>query len=166
MSFAMIEALAIEDSGPLIALARINRLSLLPQLCSRILFPPAVWNEVTVLAGDAPGAREVSQAEWIEIKFPDSSIVKQLQISVDLGESEAIALAQSFPGCLPLVDDARARREAERLNIRRIGTVGLLRRAKQSGLINSLRAEIEALQSKGIYIHQSLIDSVLQEVGE
>lgn len=38
----MIEALAVADSGPLIALARINQLALLPQLCSRVLIPPAV----------------------------------------------------------------------------------------------------------------------------
>lgn len=162
----MIEALAIADSGPLIALARINRLALLPQLSSRILVPPEVWNEVTVHAIDAPGAREVSQAEWVEIMSPDPLLVGTLVILVDRGEAEAIALAQSFPGCLLLVDDARARRVAERLNVRRTGTVGLLRRAKQSGLIKSLRVEIEALQTNGIYIHQSLIDAVLQEVGE
>ncbi len=52
----MIESVVVADSGPLIALARIAQLGLLPQLCSRILVPPAVWDEVTVHAADAPGA--------------------------------------------------------------------------------------------------------------
>ncbi len=65
-----VEAIAVADSGPLISLARINLLDLIPQLCSRVLIPPAVWEEVTVRGAKAPGAYEVSQATWIEIVHP------------------------------------------------------------------------------------------------
>lgn len=50
--------------------------------------------------------------------------------------------------------------------MRRIGTVGLLRRARQAGLIDLLRPQLEALQANGIYIRQELIDAALAEVGE
>ncbi len=156
----------VADSSPLIALAVIKQLALLPQLCSKIIVPPAVWDEVTVRGHGLPGADEVSQVTWIEIQTPKSEVVKPLTILVDRGEAEAIALASVLPDCTVLLDDARARRVAERLNLRRIGTVGLLRRAKQANLIDKLKPHLEALQQGGIYIRQELIDAVLREVGE
>ena len=65
-----------------------------------------------------------------------------------------------------LIDDSRARRVAEYLGVRRMGTVGLLRRAKQAGLIEQLRPQLEALKENGIHIRKELIDAVLREVGE
>ena len=52
----MREPVAIPDSGPLIALARINQLELLPQLFSKVIVPPYVWTEVTVKGKGMPGA--------------------------------------------------------------------------------------------------------------
>jgi predicted nucleic acid-binding protein len=166
MNCGMNESVIIADSSPLIALARIDQLAILPQLFSRILAPPAVWDEVTVRGSGSPGAREVSEAAWIEIQAPDPRVVDPLTILVDRGEAEAIALAHMLPESTLLLDDARARRVAERLNIPRIGTLGLLRRAKQVGLIEALRPHLKALQASGIYIRPALIEAVLKSVGE
>ena len=46
-----------------------------------------------------------------------------------------------------MLDDSRARRVGEQLSLRLIGTLGLLRSAKQPGLIEALRPQIEALQA-------------------
>ncbi|WP_228057957.1 DUF3368 domain-containing protein [Nostoc sp. LEGE 12447] len=64
------------------------------------------------------------------------------------------------------MDDAQARRVAERLGIRRIGTLGILRKAKKAGLIVELKVYIEQLRTNGIYIRPSLIDAVLRDVRE
>jgi predicted nucleic acid-binding protein len=156
----------IADSSPLIALAVIKQLELLPQLCSKIIVPPAVWDEVTIRGSGLPGAYEVSQINWIEIQTPEFDLVEMLTMLVDKGEAEAIALAYKIPACTLLLDDAQARRVAERLNLERIGTLGLLRRAKLANLIDKLKPHIEALQLGGIYISQKLIDAVLKDVGE
>jgi predicted nucleic acid-binding protein len=162
----MPESSLIVDSGPLIAFARIEQLALLPQLSSHIVIPPAVWHEVTIRSSNAPGAHEVRQLSWLEIQTPDALLVAPLTILLDQGEAEVIALAQTLSDSMVVLDDARARRVAERLNIARIGTVGLLRRAKRMGLIPLLRPQLEALQANGIYIRQALIDAVLKDVGE
>ncbi len=162
----MHEAAAIADSGPLISLARINQLELLPGLFSKILAPPEVWNEVTVKGQRRPGAFEISQITWITIQEPDPQLVRPLNILVDAGEAEAIALAQTTSDCIILLDDSRARRIAERLNIKRIGTVGLLLRAKRSGLIDKIKPHLDALLDNSIYIRQELINAVLIEAGE
>jgi len=156
----------VADSSPLIALAIINRLELLPQLYRRVLLPPAVWDEITVRGAGLPGSQAVSEAKWLEIQAPVQTILEPLSILVDRGEAEAIALAQSTPNSIVLLDDARSRRVAERLGIRRIGTLGILRRGKKAGLIAEVKAEIEQLRTNGIYIRSSLVEAVLRDVGE
>jgi predicted nucleic acid-binding protein len=153
------------DSSPLIAFARIGQLGLLRQLGTRVVIPPAVWDEVTIWSS-APGAQTVIQTVWIEVQAPDPLHVEPLAILVDRGEAEVIALARTLPNSTAVLDDARARRVAERLNIPRIGTIGLLRRAKRMGMIQRLRPQLEGLQAHGIYIRQELIDAVLKDVGE
>jgi predicted nucleic acid-binding protein len=162
----MHDTAAIADSGPLICLAKIDQLELLPRLFSKILVPPQVWNEVTVIGQGHPGAHEVSQATWITIQAPDPQLVKPLSILVDIGEAEAIALAQTTADCTILLDDSRARKIAKRLNIKQIGTIGLLLRAKRRGLVENIRPHIDALVENGIYIRKELTDAVLKDAGE
>ena len=139
---------------------------LVNQLYQQVLLPPAVWDEVTVQGVGLPGAQAVSQVRWLEIQAPDPRMSELLSILVDRGEAEAIALAQSIPDSMVLLDDAQARRVAEHLGIRRIGTLGILRRAKKAGLISELKIYIEQLRSNGIYIRSNLMEAVLRDVGE
>jgi len=162
----MPDAPAIADSGPLISLARIGQLELLPRLFSKIYVPPAVWNEVSLRGHGHAGADEVSKAAWLTIQAPDPHLVRPLSILVDPGEAEAIALAQTKPDCIILLDDSRARKIVERLNIKQIGTIGLLLRAKRLGLIEKIRPHIDALLQSGIYVRQELIKAVLRDAGE
>jgi len=162
----MAEAVIIADSGPLIALARIGQLDLLSQLSSKVIIPPEIWNEVTIRGSTLPGAREVRSISWIKTRAPNPLLVNPLNILVDLGEAEAIALGQEISDCILLLDDSQARKVAKRLNLRIVGTIGLLLRAKRMGLIGEIRPCIERLQSSGIYIRQGLIDAVLVEADE
>jgi uncharacterized protein len=162
----MTSPIIIADSSPLISLAIIEQLELLPQLYQRVLLLPAVWDEVTIQGASLPGANAIRKVTWLEIQTPEAALLEPLSILVDRGEAEAIALAQSIPESIVLLDDAQARRVAERLNVLRIGTLGILRRAKKSGLVMAVKPYIEELRSQGIYIRQSLIDAVLQDLGE
>jgi predicted nucleic acid-binding protein len=53
---------AVSDSSPLIHLAKIEALELISRLYSRILIPPAVWQEVVEESDGRPGAVEVRRA--------------------------------------------------------------------------------------------------------
>ncbi|MGB3311598.1 MAG: DUF3368 domain-containing protein [Nodosilinea sp.] len=166
MNSAMTNAAIVADSSPLIALAIIQQLDLLPQIYPQVLIPPAVWEEVTIKGIGLPGAQAVSQVTWLTLQAPEPGILEPLLILVDRGEAEAIALAQAIPNSTVLLDDAQARRVAERLTLRRIGTLGILRRAKKAGLIAALQPYIQTLQANGIYIRRSLIKAILRDVGE
>ena len=162
----MTNSAIVTDSSPLIALAIIEQLELLPQLYQCILIPPAVWEEVTIKGMGLPGAQSISQVQWLEVKLPPPEGVSALSILVDRGEAEALALAQIIPNSIVLLDDAQARRVAERLGIPRIGTLGILRRAKNLGLIDKVKPYIERLEASGIYIHINVIKAVLSDLGE
>ncbi len=102
----MPEAVLVVDSGPLIAFTRIGQLGLLPHLGSRVVVPPAVWDEVTIRSSDAPGAHEVRQVTWLDIQAPDPLLVEPLTILVDRGEAEVIALARTLPNSVVVLTES------------------------------------------------------------
>ena len=69
---------------------------------------------------------------------------------MDAGEAQAIALAQTTADCTILLDDARARKIAQRLGIKQIGTIGLLLRAKRQGLIEQIRPHKRHLHTQRV----------------
>ncbi|MDP3838732.1 MAG: DUF3368 domain-containing protein, partial [Methylococcales bacterium] len=86
----------IGDSSPLIALAIIEQLELLPKLYSRVVIPQKVWQEITVQGVGLAGAAAIKQLEWLVIEKVSPEFVKPLSILLDAGEAEAIALAMNF----------------------------------------------------------------------
>jgi predicted nucleic acid-binding protein len=160
------EEIIIADSSPLIGLARIGQLGLLPQLANQIIVPRTVHAEVTAARVAAPGAAEVAAQTWLQVRDADPAVVAPLLILVGKGEAEAIALAQRNPSALLLIDDRRARKLAERLGLPRMGSVALLGRAKREGLIPKLKPALDALVANGIFIRQELIAAALKEAGE
>ena len=156
----------VGDSSPLISLSLIGQLELLPKLYGKVLIPPAVWNEVTVQGAGLPGAQAVSDLKWLEIHEPMPAILQSLAILVDRGEAEAIALALGNPGSTVLLDDAQARRVAERFGVARIGTLGILRKARIAGMIGPIAPHVTTLRENGIYIRRELVEAVLRDLGE
>ena len=113
-----------------------------------------------------PGAQAVAQLSWLEIRKPEPQVLQPLSILVDPGEAEAIALAQTIADSIVLLDDSQARRVAERFHIPRIGTLGILRKAKKQGLIAVIRPHVEYLRANNIYMADKLVEAVLRDVGE
>lgn len=145
----------VGDSSPLIALSIIQQLELLPKLYQRVVIPHKVWEEITINGAGLPGALAISRLDWLIIEKPAQELLSPLSILLDPGEAEAIALAMSLPESTVLLDDAQARRVAERFGVNRIGTLGILRRAKKAGLVNAIKPYILLLQKSGIYIRRT-----------
>ena len=162
----MADRLVVADSGCLIALARIEQLDLLQNLFDEVVVPEAVWAEVTQARPEASGAAQIRAQTWLRVADAPADVTRSLALMVDLGEAEAIALAAANPGCLLLVDDSRARRLAKRLGISLTGTLGVLRRAKDRGMIPAVGPLLRRLEAEGIYIGAKLAEAVLKSVGE
>lgn len=156
----------IADSSALILLARIGRLELTRALAARVVVPQAVWTEVTVARADAPGARTVADATWIEVRVVAAPAVQPLLSLVGQGEAEALVLAGSERDAVLLLDNARARKIADRLGLPRMGTLGLLAKAKQAGLIPAVRPLAVQLQAHGLWVEPRIVEAVLKAVDE
>ena len=81
------------------------------------------------------------------------------------GKPSAIVLSGELNTAL-LIDDAKARKYAKLLNIEVIGTLGLLKIAKKSGLVQSVRKLIEDMLAEGYYIEDKLVRKILKDADE
>jgi len=135
----------------LITLAAGEQFHLLRELYGTLFVPQEVWNEVTLVAKPF-GAKEAGQARqdgWLIIRNPASlDAVRALPFNLQLGETQALALAVELPDSLLLVDDAQGRRAAQVLGIRYTGTLGVLLRAKTEGKLPALLPVLRLMQQR------------------
>ena len=132
----------VSDSSPLIALARIECLELLPNLYGRVLIPTEVYAEVTVAGAGMPGSRQIAAANWIETaSVSDSAALEEVRLRTGLGAGEvsAIILAKELAAGLTLIDERRARRFAKEEGLEVIGCVGILETLHRRGHLVDLR---------------------------
>lgn len=159
--------IVVANAGPLIALAQIGQLPLLPKLYGHIHIPGAVLAEVMASGGRRAGAVDIATAEWISITtVQDSTAVQLLRERLDLGESEAIALALELQADLLLIDEARGRRVAEMQGLHRTGAVGTLLAAKEHGLLEAITPWLDALQARGFRMDARLYRAAQHLAGE
>lgn len=144
----------VVDSTCLIGLEQIGRLDLLPNLFEPICAPPEVQRESGF------------SSEWLRIETPaNPDFISALKVMVDDGEAEAIALAVERNWKIVL-DDRRARDLAQRLGLKIIGTVGILVRAKRSGLLPWINPLLNELTNKGFHLSEDLKREALRMAGE
>ncbi len=161
--------IVVADSSVLIGLSSIGQLHLLKMfLNEEILIPSAVWSEVVEHGGGRPGAKQIKSSPWISVRsVNDSSLLHLLKRDLDAGEAEAIALAKEIKAELILLDERDARKIAQSLSLRILGTVGVLIKAKQSERIESLQSMLDALRDQAQFrISNSLYTHALEVVGE
>lgn len=157
--------IVVSDTTPFIALAKIERLSVLPALFKIVRIPDAVYREI--VDGNLTGADEMRAAPWLRVEpLQDPIKATVLSMTLDYGEACAIALALELGADLFLADDRRARRSAAMLGLRVKGTIGLLIAAYRIGLITDLCFELDRLKQVGIWIDESLYKRVLTVVEE
>ncbi len=74
------------------------------------------------------------------------------------GETDVLSFAYGNENITALVDDRAARKCAATLNIKTLGTVGILLLAKKRGLIDSVSAALKQLQNAGLYISDEIVE--------
>lgn len=158
----------VSDTTPLIGLASIDRLELLQELFGEVYIPQAVFDETVTFGRENSKAKQlVSNASWIHVvEVKDRLAVNVLLDEMDLGEVETIILASEMNADWVLMDEKKGRRKLSQLNIPKIGTLGILLKAKEIGLVSVLKPEIEELQRSGFSISPLLVEEILDAAGE
>jgi predicted nucleic acid-binding protein len=145
----------VSNSSCLIGLDAIARLDLLKQLYGTVHVPGAVSMECGVLPS------------WIQVHpVQNQSLVQLLRIELGAGEAEAIALGAELPVARLILDDKKARRIAKRLNLPVTGTLAILLRAKQAGVVPNVKDLLNALLAAQFWVSDELVKEVLRQAGE
>ncbi len=152
----------VTNTTPLITLAGVGLLDLLPLLYGEILAPRIVLNEYQVKA--PPTEPTLTEMSWLTVV--DDVIIDPTLPLLDGGEAAALSLAQAVGARLILLDERKARRIAVRLGLPVAGTLSALLRAKQQGHISTIRVYIDQMLSQGRRFHPDLIARLLEEAGE
>jgi predicted nucleic acid-binding protein len=158
----------VSNTSPITNLAAVGQLNLLQQLYGSIIIPQAVYNEMAGLGYTVPGTIEVQTLPWIQTRqVINCPLVTQLQIEVDEGESEAIALAVELVAERLLIDDYAGRVAASRFGLNVTGILGVLLVAKYRGLIPTVKPVMDNLIAQASFrISKQLYANVLQSAGE
>ena len=157
----------IVNSTPLIILSNINQLNLLKDLYSEIYIPEAVFKEVTEKA-DSACQQIKDNTDWIHVcKITDESQKRMYQAKLHAGEVEVMILAQEKPvSDLVILDDNAAKKTAKFLGLKVTGSLGVILKAKKTGLIKEVAPLMNQLISNGFYITKEIYDLVKSEAGE
>ncbi len=158
--------IVVSDTSLLANLALVGQIDLLRQLYGQVFIPPAV--QVEIAAAHTEQTDAIGKLSWIEgHAVANQLLVRSLQLELDQGEAEAIALASELKADILLIDERKGRAVAERLGLRFIGVLGVLVEAKHRQLIPSVRPILDNLVTKaGFWISQDLYTRVLQAVAE
>jgi predicted nucleic acid-binding protein len=166
----------IADAGPLIALARVDSLSLLRKLFGQVYITCTVRDEILPVNDSFPDAGLLSHAlaeGWIEtVSCPmdTGEAWKSLNPGIDPGEASAIHMACRWRdmdhAVLLVMDDQVGRQEAKRRGIALIGTAAVVGLAKTEGLIPAAKPLLKQLAQAGYFIGASVIAAVLAAVDE
>lgn len=160
------EHIVVSNTTPLIALAWLEQLDLLPALFGQVHIPQAVLDEIRYKP-EAPGAAELPQAPWLVLApITNRKSVMLLSDQLDAGESEAIVLSQELQASLLLMDERRGRRRALQSGLTVTGTLGILIEAKTRGMIDPLRPMVEKLRLLPFRMSDELFANALSKVGE
>jgi predicted nucleic acid-binding protein len=158
--------IAVSNATPLIALAWLKHLDLIPRLFGNVHIPQAVYDEI-LHNPEAVGATELDAVPWLRISpVQDSLAVSLLLDQLDLGESEAIVLAHELQASLLLMDERRGRRRAIQAGLNVVGTLGILIQARRQNLIGPLRLLLDRLQELPFHMSEQLYQDVLRQVRE
>ena len=148
----------VADSSALVALSIVDKLNVLESLFDDICIPKAVYDEITVdykieskrLKDFCEGKVKVIKQSFI---FP---------VSLGVGESEAMTLYKELKADFLLCDDKKAKKYAKNFSINTIGSLGVLLKAKEKGLIETIAPLLNILKKSDIFIDDKIYKMILK----
>lgn len=165
MSSPSSNEILVPDTGPLLALARLDLCQLLPQLFKSCWITASVLEEC-LAKPKRPDALKVGEAVDKRYSTPvsDPAVRKALRY-LDRGEQTAIEFALQNQSVL-LIDEHNGRQVAKGHNLKVIGTLGILLLAKQKGLVREIKPHLINLTHSGYYLSEALLRHALELANE
>jgi predicted nucleic acid-binding protein len=157
-------ARAVLNASPLILLGKGGLLHILSNLFDELFVPTDVLSEI--------GVRDDDESSKLLRKVPklsECSVAPAPGVqSWDLGRGETavISFALANPGTIAVLDDAEARACCRSFGLPTAGTGAILVRAKAHNLIPSVRETLSLLRAHGLWISDSVVDTLCAAANE
>ncbi len=152
--------LVVSDASPVNVLIRIGQINVLPILFKAVVVPTSVAEEMSRAATPQIVRDWLDRPPpWFSVREPSSAMPPSIRRH--RGERDAINLAREIHADALLLDEERARTEALALGVAVVGTVGVLQRAADQGLIADLKAVHDQLRQIRFRVDERILNDSL-----
>ena len=103
---------------------------------------------------------------WVMPVADESSSNMPVLFELDRGEKQTLLLASKHHDSIVIIDERLGRNVAEYMGLQVTGTLGVLAKAKTSGLIPSFYEAAQSMRKMGIHYSEGLIARLAQHLGE
>jgi predicted nucleic acid-binding protein len=156
--------IVFSNTTPIIALSSIQCLHLLPELFGEIHLVNEVLDECAV--GGSIFVPPLLEMSWIKQVRSTPIHHASVLLELDKGEKHTLDMACKYQADWVVIDEKIGRNMAEYMGLRVTGTLGVLLKAKQQGLITSFLGSVKDMQAQGIYYQSTLINKLASTVDE
>ena len=161
--------IVVADTTPIITLIKLQRLDLLEKLFDTVIVPHAVFEELISNSKYFTEAQIIVECPFLKrLEVSDRQSIKILRevVGLDAGESEAIALAEENHADLLIIDERKGRRVAKQMDLKIIGTIGILLQAFDCAILSKteILSYAETLKNSRIRISDTLVELILNHV--
>ena len=155
----------VVNASPIILYARIGKLNLMDLLAKDVIVPKKVIEEIE------QGALKNNTAEdavsWA-IKYEQQNITVPVSVErwdLGPGESQVISFVMQDK-YWAVLDDKMARRCINAHDLKMIGSLGIILRARVKGFIDEARPWLYELRNAGLHVDVGLVEKALNSIGE
>ena len=146
----------IADTSCFILLIKIGEIGLLRRIYASVYTTPEVAREFKYKLPD-----------WIIVEpVKNQAQFHLLENELDPGEASAIALSYEIQDAILILDDLAARKVATRLKISFTGTFGIIAKAKQQGIISSVKPILDKVKQTNFRFSEDIYLRTIKEAGE
>lgn len=155
------------DTSVWLYTGRLGHADLLPHLYDPIYTTETVCQELDMGRLSRLETVDPRTLSWVQVVQPTPQAIASLPANrLGAGEQSVLAYAQLHSLTLVGLDDRQARDLAQQLGLRMIGTVGVLLKAKEAGVLIAVQPLLAQLQQEGFYISKELYAYALQKAKE
>jgi hypothetical protein len=166
----------VADTSPINYLIQVEEIGLLLRLFGTVLIPRKVQDELRSSGAPDAVSSWIKQApNWVQVRDVHNAAMERLTQSLtnpalqtisknlDAGEREAIALALLLRPHFLIIDERQGRKVAKGLDLQITGTLGVLDRADDKGMIKDLPQLVDRLVNHTTFrVGQDQVDYVLR----
>lgn len=143
--------IVISDTSCLILFQKINELEILLKVYKTVITTPQIAAEFNE-----------TLPSWIKIiSVKDQKYLDFLSTQVDIGEASAVALTKELENPLVILDELKGRRLPKKLGLRVTGSLGVIPKAKELGVIPAIKPIFDKIGETNFRISNKILAELL-----